>query len=72
MMAIVTTVGVDLTFIFTTLVHEAATAFTLLGILALSIVLDLGWKRAMPVFAEGLAWIMLIATAPVLKRNCQA
>jgi amino acid transporter len=45
-LAIVTTVGVLLTFIFTTLVHEPATAFTLLGILVLGVALDFGWKRA--------------------------
>ena len=44
-LALVTTVGVLLTFIFTTLVHEPATAFTLLGILVLSVALDFGWKR---------------------------
>lgn len=45
-LAIVTTVGVLLTFIFTTLVHEPTTALTLLGILVLSVALDFGWKRA--------------------------
>ena len=44
-LALVSTVGVLLTFIFTTLVHEPATAFTLLGILVLSVALDFGWKR---------------------------
>jgi amino acid transporter len=45
-LALVSTVGVLLTFVFTTLVHEPATAYTLLGILLLSVVLDFGWKRA--------------------------
>ena len=45
-LAFVTTAGVLLTFIFTTLIHEPAPAFTLLGILALSVALDFGWKRA--------------------------
>jgi amino acid transporter len=45
-LAIVTTVGVLFTFIFTTLVHEPATAITLAVILLLSIALDIGWKRA--------------------------
>ena len=44
-LALVSTVGVLLTFIFTTLVHEPATAFTLLGILVLSVAVDFGWKR---------------------------
>jgi uncharacterized membrane protein YfcA len=33
------------TFIFTTLIHEPASIITLLGVLVLSIVLDLWWKR---------------------------
>jgi amino acid transporter len=44
-LAIVTTVVVLLAFTFTTLVEEPATAATLVAILALSIALDLGWKR---------------------------
>ena len=44
-LAIVTTVVVLLAFTFTTLVEEPATAATLIAILALSIALDLGWKR---------------------------
>jgi amino acid transporter len=43
--AIATTVIVLLSFTFTTLVDEPATAVTLVAILALSIALDLGWKR---------------------------
>jgi amino acid transporter len=43
--AIATTVIVLLAFTFTTLVDEPATAVTLVAILALSIALDLGWKR---------------------------
>jgi amino acid transporter len=45
-LAIVTTIGVLLTFIFTTLVHEPATAITLAVVLLLSIALDMAWKRA--------------------------
>ena len=44
-LGIVTTVVVLLAFTFTTLVEEPATAVTLAAILALSIALDLGWKR---------------------------
>jgi amino acid transporter len=44
-LAIATTVVVLLAFTFTTLVEEPATAVTLVAILALSIALDLGWKR---------------------------
>jgi hypothetical protein len=33
------------TFIFTTLIHEPASIVTLLGVFALSIGLDYGWKR---------------------------
>jgi len=44
-LAIVSTVGVLLTFIFTTLIHEPVAALTLLGILLLSVALDMGWKR---------------------------
>jgi L-asparagine transporter-like permease len=45
-LAITSTVIVLLTFIFTTLVHEPATAVTLAVTLAISIGLDLGWKRS--------------------------
>jgi L-asparagine transporter-like permease len=34
-----------LTFIFTTLIHEPASIVTILGILALSVGLDVGWSR---------------------------
>ena len=34
-----------LTFIFTTLIHEPASIWTLIGILAVSVALDLGWSR---------------------------
>ena len=34
-----------LTFVFTTLIHETASIFTLLAILLLSVALDFGWKR---------------------------
>jgi len=44
-LAITSTIVVLLTFIFTTLVDEPATAAALVVILLLSVVLDLGWKR---------------------------
>jgi hypothetical protein len=34
-----------LTFVFTTLIHEPASIVTILGILALSVGLDIGWSR---------------------------
>jgi amino acid transporter len=43
--AIASSALVLVTFIFTTLIHEPASIATLLAILALSIALDLGWKR---------------------------
>jgi amino acid transporter len=43
--AIASSAVVLVTFIFTTLIHEAASVITLLAILVLSIALDLGWKR---------------------------
>ena len=43
--AIVSAAVVLVTFIVTTLIHEPASVVTLLAILALSVVLDLGWKR---------------------------
>jgi predicted tellurium resistance membrane protein TerC len=43
--AITSTVVVLLTFAFTTLVDEPATAVALAVILLLSVALDLGWKR---------------------------
>ncbi len=43
--AIVSAAVVLVTFIVTTLLHEPASVVTLLAILALSVVLDLGWKR---------------------------
>ena len=60
-LALVTTVGVLLTFIFTTLVHEPATAFTLLGILVLSVTLvSVRTDHAPPVYfcPRGLALMM--------------
>ena len=33
------------TFIFTTLIHEPASMWTLVGILVVSVALDLGWSR---------------------------
>jgi amino acid transporter len=44
--AIAAAAVVLVTFIFTTLIHEPASIVTLLGIFALSIGLDLGWKRS--------------------------
>ena len=44
-LGIATTVVVLLAFTFTTLVDEPATAAALVVILALSIALDVGWKR---------------------------
>src|SRR5438477_9054616 len=41
-------VAVLLTFVFTTLSHEPASIATLLGVLALSIGLDYGWKHNRP------------------------
>ena len=43
--AIAAAAAVLLTFIFTTLIHEPASIVTILAILALSVALDLGWKR---------------------------
>ena len=43
--AIVSAAVVLVTFIVTTLIHEPASVVTLLAILALSVMLDLGWKR---------------------------
>jgi hypothetical protein len=47
-LGIASTVVVLLAFTFTTLVDEPATAVALVAILALSIALDLGWKRRAP------------------------
>jgi amino acid transporter len=44
--AIVTTVGVLVTFAFTTLVDEPGTAVALVVIIAISVALDITWKRA--------------------------
>ncbi len=44
-LALVTATGSLLTFVFTTLVQEPASIFTLLAILVGSVVLDLGWSR---------------------------
>jgi L-asparagine transporter-like permease len=46
LLAIVTTTIVLVTFAFTTLVEEPATIAALVGIVALSIGLDFGWKRS--------------------------
>jgi amino acid transporter len=45
LLAITTAAVVFVTFVFTTLIHEPATAVTMLGILLLGVVLDAGWKR---------------------------
>jgi L-asparagine transporter-like permease len=47
-LAIVAAGAVLVTFVFTTLIHEPASIATLVGILALSIGLDYGWKRSRP------------------------
>ena len=44
-LAIAAAGAVFVTFVFTTLIHEPASVATLLGILALSIGLDYGWKH---------------------------
>jgi L-asparagine transporter-like permease len=44
-LAIAASSAVFVTFVFTTLIHEPASIATLLGILALSIGLDYGWKQ---------------------------
>jgi hypothetical protein len=44
--AVVTTLVVLVTFIFTTLIHEPASIVTLLVILTLSMALDIAWKRS--------------------------
>ena len=46
LVGLVTTVAVLVSFIFTSLVNEPATIWTIVGILALSIGVDLVWKRA--------------------------
>ena len=45
-LAVVSTVTVLVTFVFTTLVDEPATAVTLVVILLLSIAIDFIWKRS--------------------------
>jgi len=45
LLAITTAAVVFVTFVFTTLIHEPATAVTMLGILLLGVILDAGWKR---------------------------
>ena len=44
-LAIVAAGAVFVTFVFTTLIPEPASIITLAGILALSVVLDYGWKH---------------------------
>jgi amino acid transporter len=51
--AIVAAAAVLLTFVFTTLIHEPASIVTMLGIVALSVVLDLWWKRVRAGRANG-------------------
>jgi amino acid transporter len=53
--AIAAAAAVLLTFVFTTLIHEPASIVTLLAILALSVALDLGWKRRHASQAEHVA-----------------
>jgi F0F1-type ATP synthase assembly protein I len=45
-LAVATTGAVLLTFAFTTLIHEPASIVTLLGIVVVSVLLDLGWKQS--------------------------
>ena len=45
-LGLVSTVAVLVSFIFTSVIHEPATIWTIAGILALSVGLDLVWKRA--------------------------
>ena len=45
-LAIASAAAVLLTFVFTTLIHEPASAVTLLTILAVSVALDFGWKQS--------------------------
>ena len=44
-LGILTTAGVLVTFAFTTLVQDPASAVALVGVVVLSIILDFGWKR---------------------------
>ena len=44
-LAIAAAGAVFVTFVFTTLIHEPASMITLLGVLAISVALDFGWKR---------------------------
>jgi len=44
--AVVTTLIVLVTFVFTTLIHEPASLVTLLVLVALSMALDMAWKRS--------------------------
>ena len=46
LVGLVTTVAVLVSFVFTSLVHEPATMWTIAGILGLSVTLDLVWKRS--------------------------
>jgi hypothetical protein len=46
--AIVAAGGVLITFVFTTLIHEPASIFALVLIVALSVVLDFAWRRSHP------------------------
>jgi amino acid transporter len=48
LLAVVSTVVVLVTFIFTTLIHEPATAVALVAIIAVSAATDLAWKRRRP------------------------
>ena len=44
--AVLSTLAVLVTFVFTTLIHEPASLVTLFVILALSVALDIGWKHS--------------------------
>lgn len=59
LVGVVTTVAVLVSFIFTSLVNEPATMWTIAGILAFSIGLDVAWKRSRGSFT----------VAPAIERN---
>jgi hypothetical protein len=44
--AIAAAAAVLITFVFTTLIHEPASMFTLLGVVALSVALEFAWRRS--------------------------
>jgi amino acid transporter len=51
--AIAASGAVLITFVFTTLIHEPASMFTLLGVVVLSVVLEFGWERRKGGHAHG-------------------